>query len=259
MKKLCLSAVLYLFLPGCFLVSPTWKTQQALKKRDCAGALKFFRDIKARHSKLTWAKKAQSICLSAKPKVALWFLRYLSLYENTKERLFWTKKHADTAFEKVKDYEQALVSYSVLKEQAVLPSEKSVYTVRMARSYFERGKWESALREIQSLLKKEEKERGFSASELAKALFLKARIHLMQEEYLKAEKEFQQIQALYPLYFKEQEMFLYLSFIYEERKDFHKALEELKAFQHSSAFLKQKMNRLKIRQKNQPGAIIRAL
>ncbi len=240
------------------MASPSRKMQKALEKKDCAGAIGFFKDIKGRSSKLTWAKKAYSGCLSAQPKVALWFLGYLSRHEHTKEeRLFFLKKQADLAFERVKDYEQALVAYSVLKEQAVLPSEKNFYTFRMALSYFERGKWESALKEIQSLLN--QKERGFSAPEQPKALFLKARIHLMQEEYPKAEKALKKVQALHPSYFKEQEMFLYLSFIYEERKDFHKALKELEAFQHTSAFLREKINKLKMRQRNQPGASVRAL
>ena len=206
--------------------------------------------------KLKLAKRATAGCLNPAPELSLWFYNYLSQWEETEQKkLFFKKKAGDLAFESLKNYEQALVAYSTLKDKTASLEEKSFYTFRMAFSYFERGKWEATLQTLKPLM-----EKGKNLSLLAfqnihkPALFLKARALLLQEEYQKAKLTFQEIRFLYPLYFREQEMFLYLSFIYEEQKDFHNALAELEDFPNTSGFLRDKIKNLKIRQANQAKA-----
>ena len=248
---------LFLFLSMCsYWHSPQRKALKALKKQDCHTSLQFFREIKQANQKLKIARQAPSLCLNTAVEVSLWFYHYLSLHELTnKKKLFFSKKAGDLAFEQVKDYEQALFFYSFLKQQATLEKDKNFYFFRIAFSYFERGKWSAALNTLKPLLKKDKVDTTLAFQKIHKqALFLKARILLMKEEYPKAQKVFQKIKQTYPLYFKNQEMFLYLSFIYEEQKDFPKALAELKSFQNTSAFLKAKIKTIQARQKNQPGA-----
>ena len=271
--------IAFLFLSHCsYWDSPARKSQKALKEKNCEKALSFFQEINQASPKLKVARKASSVCLNRSPKISLWFYNYLSQQELTQQkRLFFKKKAGDLAFEKIQDYEQALFAYSFLKEQAVLKADKNFYSFRMAFSYFKRGKWESALRTLRPLFEKSQSE-NLSKALQNKALFLKARIFLMQAEYQKAKTTFQNIRALFPKYFKEQEMFLYLSFIYEEQKDFQNALTELEAISltelsscakadpadpalkaeclKKSESIKEKIKQLKRRQKNQPGATL---
>ena len=239
---------MFFSLSSCFYItSPVRRAQKALKEKDCNKALGFFQEIKNKKQKLKIARKAPPLCLNTTPAVSLWFYNYLSEWEQTKkQKLFFKKKAGDLAFETVKNYEQALMAYSFLKQQAILESDKNFYSFRMAFSYFERGKWSATLKTLKPLLTNQ--------SFHKKALFLKARTLLLKEEYQNAKTTFQTIRKLYPLYFKEQEMFLYLSFIFEEQKDFHRASLELKDFQQSSAFLREKIKQIKSRRQNQPGA-----
>ena len=222
--------IVFLFLSSCsYWGAPVRKVQKALKAKDCETALSFFQELVSQSQKLKVARKASAICLRPSPKTSLWFYDYLSKWEQTqKKRLFFKKKAGDLAFEKVQDYEQALFAYSFLKEQATLESDKNFYSFRIAFSYFKRHKWASALRALKPVLEKN-KPIKVSKTLQKKSLFLRARIFLMQKDFHSAIKTFHKIRVLDPQYFKEQEMFLYLAFIYEEQKDFHSALAELEA------------------------------
>ena len=156
-------------------------------------------------------------------------------------------------FEEVKNYEAAIELYSFLKNQGVSESERQFYSFRIALAYFEVGKWSASLKQVEEILSTIDKNED---KEWINKLFLKARILLVQEQYKEAEQVFKRIQQANPVFFEENKIFLYLSFIHESRREFHQAVSELEKFQSTSDFLMSKIKRLKVRQSNQPGAAI---
>ena len=235
------------FLPGCFyFISPIRKAEKALKKGNCEQAREFF--IESRKKNMKFAEKAGKLCQHKNLRETLWFYQYLSLREqDEKKSLNFKETLADLYFKEVRDYERALEVYFSLREKSSSTSKKWFYSFRMALSYYEMGKWEMSLKEIEGLLKQS------VSKERIKVLFLKARTLLMQKKYKKAEAEFRQIKEKDFKFFKENNLFLYLSFIYESKKEFQQAVLELESFQSTSEFLANKIKRLKIRKNNQPG------
>lgn len=242
-------------LNGCFyFIDPMRKAEKALKKGDCEQAKKIF--VSSSKKKLAFAKKAGHFCLSKSPQEAVWFYYYLSEREEEKKAYLLKEKVANIYFETLKDYEKAIEIYSFLKSQKISKKKEDFYIYRMALSFFELGKFSSSL----SLLHKQ----AISFTSIRKTpiayevlywdkKFLIGRSLLMRKKYVEAEKIFQEIQYSNPLYFKEKELFYYLSFIYELQKEFHQAISELEQFESTSEFLASKIDRLKIRQRNQPG------
>ncbi len=256
---------LLFFSSSCFyFISPLRRAEKALKKVQCEKARKFF--TLAPEKSLKFAEKAAKICRRKSPEDSLWFYQYLSLREKDKKRRWMFEEiQAGIFFEDMKNYEKSLETYFFLKEQNLSKTKNHFYSFRIALSYFETGKWEMSLKEVNILLNKLlvgrknllQNQKSNSQEFLMKALFLKARILLMQEKYELAEKEFGKIQKIAPGFFKDNNLFLYLSFIYESRKEFHRAISELKKFQSTSEFLADKVKRLKIRKNNQPGSAFR--
>ena len=244
---------LCLFLTSCFyFTSPVRKMEKALKKKECLKArLAFFAIEGQEDKKRSLAKKAGQVCLSISKKEVLLFYQYLSEREKKEEhRLKFKKKIARIYFEEIKDYEEALKVYSFLQSQNISVEEKHKYSFRVAQAYFEMGKWLASLKQVEKVLSAMDKNENNNWEE---AFFLKGRIFLMQERYKEAEDTLTLLQEKAPDFFKENKVFLYLSFIYESRKEFHQAISKLKEFQSTSDFLISKIKRLKIRQSNQPG------
>ena len=244
----------FIFLSNCFyFVDSMRKAETALKKGDCEKARNFF--LSSPNKKLKFARKAGNLCLSSSPKTAVWFYQYLSEREDINKALSYKKKIADIYFEILKNYEKAIEAYSFLNDQNLSQKEKNFYVYRRAFSYFELGKFSASL----SLLGKRTSSAAFSwrVSSSDRIYwdykFLMGRAFLMLEQYMEAEQIFQEIQQKNPLYFKENKLFIYLSFIYELQKEFHQAISELEQFESTSEFLANKIRRLKIRQGNQPG------
>lgn len=241
---------LLLLMSACFyFTDPMRKAEKALGQEKCKQAKHFF--LLAQSKKLKFARKAARICLPKFAEEAIWFYDYLSMREESPEkRLLIKEQLADIYLNKLKNYEKAIEVYSFLKSQSTSIDKKQLYSFRMALSYFEMGKWEMSLKEVGSLSFTQ-----INNENLVRKLFLKARVLLMQERYTEAEKVFRRIQQVSPDYFRNNRLFLYLSFIYESQKEFHQAIMELENFQSTSEFLADKIRRLKVRQSKQPGII----
>ena len=243
---------------ACFyFTDPMRKAKKALKNNNCHQAKEFF--ILSQNKEIAFARKAAGKCSSISITTSVWFYRYLSnSEEDEKKRNRAREKLADIYFEELKNYEKAIELYSFLKAQMDVSPKKLFYSFRMAVSFFELGKWPASLKEISLLEGKVKNEASLKDSgffiEKGNVDFLKARIFLMQRKYKKAETMFRKIQKTQPLYFKKNKLFFYLSFIYESRKEFYQAISELKNFESTSEFLSDKIERLKVRQKNQPGS-----
>lgn len=246
---------------SCFyFTDPMKKAERALHRGSCHQAKEFF--ILAAQKEMVFARKAAKVCTTLSIENAIWFYDYLSYKEETLERRVSAReKLASIYFEEIKNYEKTIELYSFLKTQAHLSYKKLFYSFRIAVSFFELGKWQASLTEL-SFLDREIKDKGFSSLpsvdsgySIGNVDFLKARIFLMQKRYEKSEEAFRKIQKNQPDYFKENKLFFYLSFIYESKKEFHQAISELKNFGSTSNFLSDKIERLKVRQKNQPGSL----
>ena len=268
-------------LSGCFyFMSDMRRAEKALEKGDCREAKQFFLLSQDQHKKKSFSRKAAKQCLFLSTKEAVWFYDYLSRREEKTERLLIQAKMAKLYFEELKNYEKAIEIFSFLKNQNISEKKKQDYSFYIALSYFEMGKWEESLNYLDSeerkktlrsekknsLLSFEFEKEGLSVSilreedqglfilrENSRRIFLKARIFLMQKKYKEAEQLFQYIKQRDSVYFKKHQIFLYLSFIYELKKNFPQAVFELEKFQSTSEFLSKKIKRLKIRQSHQPG------
>lgn len=245
---------------ACFyFTDPMRKAEKALSKADCHQAKKLF--ILAQQKEIDFARRAAKKCAVLSIEDAVWFYEYLSNKEETKKkRILIKEKLAGIYFEEIKNYEKTIEVYSFLKRKAHLPYKKLFYSFRIATAFFELGKWQASLKEL-SLLERELEEKSSlprpidSIYSIGNVDFLRARIFLMQKRYKSAEEIFRRIQKSQPAYFKENKLFFYLSFIYESKKEFYQAISELKNFENTSNFLSDKIERLKVRQKNQPGSL----
>ena len=204
MKKLSLVFLLsfFLVLTGCFyFVSPLRKAEKALKIKDCETTWKFF--MESKEKPLIFAKKAAPLCAIQSPQIGAWFYDHLSLkIKKEEEGRVFKIKSAEIYFKQLRNFEKALERYSDLAKKG---SPKAIQEARFYKAlcFFELGKWDASLKEINKLLKT-----SIAPQQL---LFLKARVFLMQKKYLQAETIFRKIQKEHPVFFKNKEIFNYLS------------------------------------------------
>ena len=232
---------------NCFyFTDPLRKAKKALKKEDCKKSREFL--SYSQKEDLEFALKAAQICENESILESAWFYKYLSEREKIKEkRYFFKEKLAEIYFEKLKDYEEAFSLWFFLREQTPQIDKKLLYSYKIANCFFEMQKWKESLLEINKYLKI-----STDSSFHKNFLFLKGRVLLMQKQFEQSAQIFRHIQIQYPQFFQDQDIYWYLSFIYESQKDFQQAIRELKKFQYSSEFLKNKIDRLKKRDKNLP-------
>ena len=240
--------VLLICTVGCFYFTDSLrKARKALKRGDCEKTRDFL--TSSQKTDLAFALKAAQVCEKKSAIEGTWFYKYLSEREKTKEkRFFFKEKLADIYSERLKDYESAFSLWFFLRDQTQQANKKLSYSHKIASGFFEMQKWEESLLEINKSLNRinmgSEFHRDF--------LFLKGRVLLMQEQFDQAERIFRQIEMQSPQFFQDQNIYWYLSLIYESQKDFQQAIRELKRFQNSSEFLKDKVERLREREKNLP-------
>ena len=236
--------ILTVFLSSCmYFTSNIKKAEKALKKKDCSGALKFFH--LSQKKPIKFAYKASKLCTHKSPREAVRFYAYLSrTAKNPTEKLRFKKQEARIYFERLQNYDKAVEAYSALKNLSTSLKKKEDYIFKIAQAYFEMGKWSMSLKELKTLSENPKNQ--------IKILFLKARIFLMQEKLNLAEQTFREIQSKAPGFFKKTDMFLYLSFIYESRKEFKQAISELENFKNTGAFLRDKLQDLNRKQQNLP-------
>ena len=162
------------------------------------------------------------------------------------ERKKLTKKLAEIAFYKLKNYEKSLKHYNDILKFSIQDSEKSSVHYKIAKSYFYLKKYSQALIEIEKAFFKE-----ISMEERKRALILKGGLFMAQNQFDKALDLFQTQKELFP---KHKDFFReYLAFIYESQKKFSLAVEELEKIEKPSQFTLKQIKRLKERENNQPG------
>ena len=247
-KKTYLFFILLVCTTSCFYFTDSLrKARKALKQGDCEKTRKFL--AASQKTDLDFALKAAKFCEKKSTVQGVWFYKYLSeRAETKKKRIFFTEKLAALYSEGMKDYESAFSLWFFLRDQTQQVNKKLSYSYKIALGFFEMQKWEESFLEINKSLKRVNIE-----SELHKYfLFLKGRVLLMQGQFNPAEQVFRQISRQYPQFFQDQNIYWYLSLIYESQKDFQQAIRELKKVQKSSEFLKDKIERLREKEKNLP-------
>lgn len=259
LNRTCLFLVLLICTVNCFYFTDSLrKAKKALKRGDCEKTRHFLNS--SQKTDLVFALKAAEFCEKKSIVDGVWFYKYLSEREKTKEkRFFFKEKLADIYSEELRDYESAFSLWFFLRDQTQQADKKLSYSYKIAHGFFEMQKWEESLLEINKSLNKTSLE--FSelrapqplVNKLHKYfLFLKGRVLLMQEQFGQAEQVFRQIKMQYPQFFQDQNIYWYLSLIYESQKDFQQAIRELKRVQKSSEFLEDKLERLRERERNLP-------
>ena len=217
-----------------------------MKAGDCSQTKDSFQLIPADKKAILFAEEAADFCSLKSVDEAIWFLEYL-IKKDEPRRFFFQKKLADLYFNKVKDFEKAIYMYSELQQQTSRLVEKGWFGFYIATAYFEIKKWDQALKEIKKYeIPENQKDLDVNF------LFLEARVLLLKGQYDLSVQKFLQIQEQSPIFFEKHRMFLYLSLIYESQKKFKYAQKVLKGFETSSEFLVERIERLKIRQKNRP-------
>ncbi len=156
----------------------------------------------------------------------------------------WQKKLADLAFYKLQNYEKALKYYTSLLKKPLGPGEKFSIQYHIAESFFYLEKYSQTLRELKKCFFN-----GISKEQEKTASLLKGRVFMAQKKFNQALLFFEgQIKK-----FPEEENFFreYLALVYELKKDFVSAVEELKKIRPSSPFIEDKIQSLSERQNRQ--------
>jgi tetratricopeptide (TPR) repeat protein len=160
---------------------------------------------------------------------------------------------AQIQFENLHDYNQAVMEYEKLLKLASTPNEIFRYRLNVAKSYLQMNNLDQALVEIDILLST----KGTSKEGIYEAQILKANT-------LIASKHLEEAASLLESVFKEDadkthkaSAGLSLAVCYEQLKNFNGAiqvLEDLRPLYPNPEFLKDRIERLKGRRENQPGA-----
>lgn len=197
---------------------------------------------------IEWADK----CLEKQQGKAAFLIFELLLRESKKRKdsvleiKKWEKKLAEISFYTFKDYERALKHYTNLLEKPLNQEEKFSVQYHIAESFFYLKKYSQSLKETEKCFFD-----GISLDQEKAASFLKARIFMAKKNFKQALLFFEKQIKKFP----EEEAFFreYLALIYELKKDFFSAINELEKIQPSNPFIRQKIKRLNDRQKEQPG------
>lgn len=162
------------------------------------------------------------------------------------------KQLASLYFESLQDYERAAVEYSKLATSSQVDSEKALYKLSVARSYYYLGNYFQTLSEIQEILKlKSDKDVEFQTR------LLQGNVYVAQKKFTDASKTFQEMIAKFPEKSLKENVHLVLSLSLEESGDYREALSVLEKIQdryEPKEYLVLRIKRIQERAQNQPGA-----
>jgi tetratricopeptide (TPR) repeat protein len=184
---------------------------------------------------------------------AVQFYKHLVLRsEDVEERRRAQENVAQIYFEHLQDYNQAVYEYEKLLKQNLPDPEAFKFRLNLARSHFELNNLEQAANELDTLLaRKLEPDQVFDVKQL------KANIQVAGKNLPSAVQSWEEMLKDFPDRAKREKVALNLVVVYEELKDFTKAietLEKMKPDDPNPDFIDIRIQRLRERQINQPGA-----
>jgi tetratricopeptide (TPR) repeat protein len=180
------------------------------------------------------------------------FYRHLVLHSpNYQERISAQKSLAEIYFDKMMNYDQALVEYSRLLS-IVGPTERSLYQMAMAKAHMNLNNFSQALIEIEDLMSKK-----LSDVLRFEALEFKGNLLQAAKRLDEAIGVFEQLMKEFPQKSQNDNVGLSLAVCLEEKGDFKRAVEVLEKVKNeypTPDFIQVRINRLKDRMANLPGA-----
>lgn len=171
---------------------------------------------------------------------------------DAEERLGAQKQIVAVYFDHLTDYQGAVIEINKLLAMQLEPKEKTEYKMKLARAYYYQNNFTQAENEANEFLATN------PPSDLKfDMVFLKGNILLAKKDLPAAVAVFKGLLEEFPDRAIKDNVGLTLSVCYEEMKDFKSAidtLEKLKETHPMPEYIDIRINRLKERLKNQPGA-----
>ena len=181
------------------------------------------------------------------------FYKHLVLKsDDSAERKAAQKNVAQIYFENLQDYNQAVYEYERLLKLELSNDEAFRYRLNLAKCHFHLNNLEQADHEIDTILT-----RKLEPDEIFDAKLLKANVEVANKNLAGAAQSWEEILKEFPERSKREKVALNLVVVYEEMKDFGKAIETLEHMRGdypNPEFLDIRISRLKERKTNQPGA-----
>jgi tetratricopeptide (TPR) repeat protein len=159
---------------------------------------------------------------------------------------------AQIYFENLQDYDRAVIEYEKLLKFEGGPEEGFRYRLNLAKCHFALNNLEQTLAELDVILAQK-----LSPEHIFEAKVLKANVFMAHKQLSEAAVLWQSIMDEFPDRAKKENVALNLVVCYEESKDFGKAidvLEKMKTDYPNPDFLNLRIERLKERKQNLPGA-----
>jgi tetratricopeptide (TPR) repeat protein len=263
LKRLTLKLFLLCFaLNGCTF-SADWirylRAQRAVLKHDYASALPILKQIvdnapesaRALESSRQGARVAH---LEAKNyPLAIDFYKHIVLRsEDANERKSAQGYIAQIYFENMQNFDQAVVEFEKLLKLDNTPEEAFRYRMNVAKSHYQMNNLDQSVAELDVLLeKKPDQEKIFEIKSM------KANILTSLKQVPEAASVWESILKEFPERSKKENVALNLVVCYEELKEYSKAIEVLENMRPgygNPKFLDQKIERLRERRDNLPGA-----
>jgi len=236
-----------------------YRAQRAIAKQDFASALPILQQIMDFQSNedrsLEAARQGARVAhLEAKNyPLAVKFYRYLVLKaDNPEERKSAQRAIAQIYYENLHDYDQSVMEFEKLLKLGNSPEETFRYRLNLAKSHLQLNNAEQALTELNVLL-----ENKPSSDAIFDIKMLKANVLVANKQMHEATSMWGMILKEFPERSRKENVALNLVVSYEELKEFGKAIEVLETMRDeypNPEFLNQRIERLKERQYNLPGA-----
>jgi len=236
-----------------------FRAQRALARQDYALAVKIY-------SKLIEEDPDSDVALEASRAAstiahlnskeygkAVEFYKHIVLRsQDAEERKSAQRFIAQIQFENLHEYDHAVLEYEKLLQLELTQPERFRYRMNLAKSHFYLNNIDQALNEIDAVLKQSK-----SSDELFEAKVLKANTEVSAKRLKEAAALWQAIILEFPERAKKESIALNLAVVYEEMADFEKAIQVLESMREGYAhpdFLDLRIQRLRERRENQPGA-----
>lgn len=245
MMKQVLTILSFLCLASCFFYPNDFKRSQSfLKKGNCKKSYKYFSLVEWSENKKKFLIQAARICSKKDTKIGALFYQELLLHTKNVEKKMQIQKKLIAVFLKSKNYRNALVYYQKLLSQAKTDKEKADIKYKMGQVFFALNKYDQVLIEINEVL-----DYSISLENKKSALLLKGRTLVAKGEHEKSIEFFRdQIKSL-PQFANS--FFEYIAFIFEEKGQLRLAIKELEKIHPQTVFIRNKIQKLSERIKNQ--------
>lgn len=235
------------------------RAQRAVMTQDYRTAVKIYSDLmtaKPDDQKALIAARAGAKVAHFDAKeylAAVEFYKHIILKSpNVEERKAAQRYIAQIYFENLQDFNQAVLEYERLLKLDLTPQERFRFRLNLARSHFQLNNLDQTLHELNVLIDQKPGE-----DEVFDAQILKANVLVSSKKLVEAAESFETILKDFPERSKKDNVGMNLVVVYEELKNFGSAiavLERMRPDYPNPDFLDLRIERLKERKENLPGA-----